>query len=128
MDLAVWGASFLGLALGVLMAFVIGRRLLLPVVEKSSRPDFLARWAIAGLVVSALPSILLAFVAGGTIGGAWGERVFRLAGAPGSGIPLGVGAGIAMVFAVMLLSGTVLSLLIGRLLLGNFEKRPRPRD
>jgi hypothetical protein len=103
-NVAVWAASLLGLVLGASIAFVIGKRLLLPVVEKSSRPDFLARWGIAGLAVSALPSILLAFVVGATLGGAWGE--YLLTGAPWSGVPLGVAAGIAVVLAAVLLGGT----------------------
>lgn len=128
MNAAVWAASLLGLVLGASIAFVIGKALLLPVVEKSSRPDFLARWGIAGLAVSALPSILLAFVVGGTLGGAWGGHLFLLAGGSWSGVALGVGAGIAVVLAAVLLGGTALSLSIGRLLLGHLEKRPQARD
>lgn len=127
MEVVVWGASFLGLALGAVMAFVIGKLLLLPVVEKSSYPAFMARWGIAGLVVSVLPAFFLSFVIGGTFGGSLGERLFFVIGLPWSGVSLGVGIGIAVVFALVLLAGTGLSLLIGRRLLRYLEDKVRSR-
>ncbi len=110
----IWIATMLGLAGGVALSYVGGRLLLQRLVGGSTDVLPIARLALAGGVVALVPALLLSFVVGGTLGGAWGQYLFEHFGLPMSGVPAGLALGIALVFAGVLLGGAAGGALIGR--------------
>jgi RsiW-degrading membrane proteinase PrsW (M82 family) len=119
----VWIATALGLAGGFLLAYALGRALLPRWVGKSGHLSLLVRLAFAGTVVALLPALLLSLVVGGTLGGAWGERVFAWLGFP-SGAPIGLALGVALVFALVVLSGAACGVLLGKALARDRGEQP----
>ena len=113
----IWLAAILGLLAGFLLAYWIGRRLL-PRMVAANRDRMLAIWlALGGAIAMLLPAFFLSFVIGGTLGGALGERVTQPLGLGIAGVPYGLAAGIAVVFAAILLIGAVAGIGVARLIL-----------
>ena len=116
MSFSIWGATIIGLCLGAVVAYLGGRSLLLKLVLTSGAPDVVAKFGVAGIVISFVPALLLAVVVGGTLGSSSGQWLFDVLHMPVSGVPLGLGLGTAAVFAIVLAGGTTASLLAGRAL------------
>jgi len=86
-------------------------------IMRSQDTSLMVRLALAGSVVALLPAFFLSFVVGGTLGGAWGEYFFRQLGLGPVGVPFGLAVGIALVFAVVLLGGAAMGVLLGKAVL-----------
>lgn len=95
-----WLAIGLGIAAGAMLCLWVGKSAIAPLLRRSRRPDLFVKLSLAGAVVSALPALLLAIVVGATLGMPWG--------APGRV------AGVALVFALVLLAGTFTGALLAR--------------
>lgn len=119
---AVWLATAIGLVAGAVLAYRIGSVVLPRAIARSADRLLAARLALAGTVIALLPALLLSFVVGGTLGGAFGEYLFGLLGLRLSGVPAGVALGIALVFALVLLAGAAAGILTVRVL---FHQRHR---
>jgi len=117
MSFSIWGATIIGLCLGAVTAYLGGRSLLLKLVLNSSAPDVMAKFGVAGIIISFVPALLLSVVVGGTLGSSGGSWLFDAAGMPVSGVPLGMGLGIAVVFATVLVGGTAACIFAGRALI-----------
>jgi hypothetical protein len=90
-----WVAAALGLAGGLALAWWIAAAALPRLMERSRRPALLVKLAFGGTVVALLPALLLSIVVGATLAGA---------------------IGVGLVFAVVLLAGTLGGALLARLL------------
>jgi hypothetical protein len=110
----VWIATLVGLAGGVALAYQLGKTLLPRAIAATRHVTLAVRLAIAGTVVALFPAFLLSLVVGGTFGGAWGKRALDGLGFPASGAPIGLALGIAVVFALVLIGGALLGVLIAR--------------
>jgi hypothetical protein len=110
----IWIATALGLGGGVVLAYAIGNAVLPRAVAKSEDMLLFVRLAFAGTVAALLPALFLSIVIGGTLGGAWGERVFGRLGIPLSGVPAGLALGIALVFALVVLGGGASGFFLGK--------------
>lgn len=111
-----WIASALGLVGGVALLVVIAKATVPRMVMGANDRLLLARLALAGALVALLPALVLALVVGATLGGAWGRQLLAPYGLGASGAPLGLALGIALVFAGVVLCGTMAGILLGRLL------------
>jgi hypothetical protein len=108
----VWIATLIGLAGGVVLAYQLGKTLLPRALAQTRHVALAVRLAIAGTAVALVPAFLLSLVVGGTLGGTWGERAFSQIGFPASGAPIGLALGIAIVFALVLVGGALLGILV----------------
>ena len=122
----IWIATIVGLAGGVALAYQLGRLVLPRAIAQSRHVALAVRLAIAGTAVALLPAFLLALVVGGTLGGTWGEQAFGQIGFPESGAPIGLALGIAIVFALVLVGGALLGILVVRAIDSWREWRLRP--
>ncbi len=111
-----WLATALGLVGGVALMVVIAKASVPRMVMGAKDRLLLARLALAGALVALLPALVLALVIGATLGGAWGRQLLAPFGLAASGAPLGLMLGIALVFAGVVLCGTMAGILLGRLL------------
>lgn len=121
----IWIATALGLAGGVVLAYVLGKAVVLRAIAKAEDMRLFVRLAFAGTVVALLPALLLSIVIGGTLGGAWGEHVFGRLGVPLSGVPVGLALGIALVFALVVLAGSGAGILLGKAVVYYRERKVR---
>lgn len=113
----IWLAAIVGVLAGFLLAYWIGRRLL-PMMVAASRDRMLAIWlALGGVVAMLLPALFLSFVIGGTLGGVVGERLSQMLGLGPAGVPLGLAAGISVIFAFILLVSALAGIGIARLIM-----------
>jgi hypothetical protein len=110
----IWMATALGLVGGVVLAYAVGKAVLPRAVARSADMLLFVRLAFAGTVVALLPALFLSLVVGGTLGGAWGERVFDRLGIPLSGAPAGLALGVALVFALVVLGGGASGFCLGK--------------
>lgn len=117
MTFLIWGATIIGLCLGAVSAYIGGRSRLLKLVSQSSAPELMAKFGVAGIIISFVPALLLSVVVGGTLGSSAGIWLFDAIGMPVSGVPLGMGLGIAVVFATVLVGGAAASIFAGRALI-----------
>lgn len=122
----IWIATALGLLGGLALAYALGSAVLPGAVANVEDSLLSVRLAFAGTVVALLPAIFLSLVVGGTFGGAWGEYVFGRIGIPSSGAPFGLAVGVALVFAVVLLSGGAVGIFLGKALVRYRQWRTRP--
>jgi hypothetical protein len=97
-----WLAIGVGLAGGAWLCYWIGQLTLPRLVASSPDPDLLVKLTFGGAAVGLLPALLLSIVVGAPLGMPWG--------------PLGLVAGVAAVFALVLLAGTFAGVLLARLL------------
>ena len=97
-----WIAIGVGLAGGLLLSYHVGKLALPPLVERSRKPGLLIKLSLGGTAIALLPALLLSVAVGGPLGAPWGA--------------LGLVAGVAAVFAVVLLSGTFAGVLLAKLL------------
>jgi len=112
----IWIATLIGLAGGVALAYQLGKLMVPRAIAQTKHVTLSIRLAIAGTVVALLPAFLLSLVVGGTLGSAWGEQALGQLGFPESGAPIGLALGIAGVFALVLIGGAMLGILVGVLL------------
>ena len=97
-----WLAIGLGLAGGALLSLWVTKALLPPLIERSRKRELLIKLSLGGMVVAALPALMLSVVVGATLGMPWG--------APG------MVAGVALVFSLVLLAGTFAGVLLASVL------------
>jgi hypothetical protein len=97
-----WLAIAVGLAGGVLLCVYAGKPILTGLVERSKKPDLLIKLSFGGTVIAALPALLLSIVVGAPLGAGWGA--------------LGMVAGVAGIFTVVLLTGAFAGVLLARYL------------
>ena len=121
----IWIAAALGLLGGLALAYALGSAVLPGVVANVEDSLLFVRLAFAGTVVALLPAIFLSLVVGGTFGGAWGEYIFGRLGFPSSGAPFGLAVGVALMFAVVLLSGGAIGIFLGKALVRYRQWRAR---
>jgi hypothetical protein len=95
-----WLAIGLGLAGGVMLSIWIGKAAIPPLLRRSKRPELFVKLSLGGTLVAALPALLLSIVVGATLGLPWGA--------------VGLVAGVALVFALVLLAGTFAGALLAR--------------
>ncbi len=95
-----WLAIGLGVAAGAMLCLWVGRSAMPRLLRRSRRPDLLIKLSLGGTVVAALPALLLSIVVGATLGMPWGA--------------FGLVAGVALVFALVLLAGTFAGALLSR--------------
>jgi hypothetical protein len=110
----VWMATAIGVGGGFGLTYAVGKFALPHLVLKSRDNLLAARLALAGALVAFLPAIALSFVVGATLGGAWGGYLTGQLGFGATGMPLGLAAGIALVFSGVLLCGMFGGVLIAR--------------
>lgn len=108
----IWIATLIGLVGGVALAYQLGKLVLPRAIARTKHVTLSIRLAIAGIVVALLPALLLSLVVGGTLGSAWGEQALGKLGFPASGAPIGLALGIAAVFALVLIGGALLGILM----------------
>ncbi len=104
----MWLAALLGLCGGILASYAIGKATVARLIERCSDHLLAAKCALAGCLVAMLPAVLLSLTAGTTLGNIWGERTLQSIGMGPGGGALGAAIGVTVVFAVVLLSGTLL--------------------
>ncbi len=108
---------FLGMTLGVFCGLLLGYRLALrisrQISQRSSSPRVVSRGGHVGALASVMPSLYLAYIAGGNLGGSVGAFASDNLGLGDLGIPLGVGVGIALFLGLGLLAGAVLGSVLG---------------
>jgi hypothetical protein len=121
----IWIATALGLGAGVVLAYAVARAALPRAVARAEDALLFVRLAFAGAVVALLPALLLSLVVGGALGAAWGERVFGRFGVPSSGVPVGLALGIALVFALVMLGGGAIGILLGKAVICYRQRRER---
>lgn len=97
-----WVASVLGLAGGLALAITLARALFGRYLR--------LRMVIAGLAAALIPGLVLAIAAGAPLGAALGRQIFRELGLPTSGELFGVASGVAVILALVILSGGALGL------------------
>jgi hypothetical protein len=97
-----WLSIALGLAGGAMLCLWVGKRAIPPLLVRSRRPELLVKLSLGGTAVAALPALLLSIVVGATLGMPWGT--------------VGVVAGVALVFSLVLLAGTFAGVLLARYL------------
>ena len=97
-----WLAIAIGLAGGAYLSFSVGKSALAPLVSRSRKPGLAIKLGFGGAAVAALPAVLLSIVVGATLGAPWG--------------PLGMVAGVALVFALVLLAGFFAGVLVAHYL------------
>jgi hypothetical protein len=97
-----WLAIAVGLAGGRLACYWIGQLTLPRLLARSRNPQLLVKLSLGGTVIAALPAVLLSIVVGATLGMPWGV--------------VGMVMGVAAVFALVLLAGTFLGVILARLL------------
>jgi hypothetical protein len=97
-----WLAIGVGLAGGLLLSYWIGKTVLPPIVQRSRNPDLMIKLAFGGTAVAVVPALLLSVVVGAPLGMRWGA--------------LGLVAGVALVFALVLVAGTFAGVLLARLI------------
>ena len=97
-----WLAIGVGLAGGVLACYQTLALTLPPLVERSRKPELLIKLSWGGTIIALLPALLLSIVIGAPLGAAWGA--------------VGLVAGVAGVFSVVLLLGTFAGVLLARYL------------
>jgi len=124
----IWVASILGLLGGFLLAYWMGKQLL-PKMISAINDRMLAIWLVLrGTIAMLLPAFFLSFVVGGTLGGALGERWSQPLGLGIAGVPLGLASGIAVVFALVLVSGALGGGLVSRALSCGSVRGPLQRS
>jgi hypothetical protein len=96
-------ATAAGLALGLLLAFLIAAPVVRWLSTGCMRPQLVRGAAVFGVILAAGPAFFLAIVVGGNLGGAWGEVALGSA-----GVVVGLGLGAAAVFGVTLAVGACL--------------------
>ncbi|MDX1375799.1 MAG: hypothetical protein R3357_09575 [Burkholderiales bacterium] len=114
---ASWVASAVGLVGGVALMIAVARAAVPRMIMGTKDRIVLVRLALAGTLVALLPALALSLVVGATLGGAWGRQVLAPFGLAASGAPLGLALGVALVFAGVVLAGTVVGILLGKALL-----------
>lgn len=97
-----WLAIGVGLAGGVLVSYLIAKALLPALVAGSRNPDLVIKLSFGGTAVGLVPALLLSIVVGAPLGMRGGT--------------VGLVAGVALVFALVLLAGTFAGALIAKLL------------
>jgi hypothetical protein len=95
-----WLAIAIGLASGAYLFFLVAKSALPPLVNRSRKPELAIKFGFGGAAVAALPAVLLSIVVGATLGTPWGL--------------LGMVAGVALVFALVLLAGVFAGVLGAR--------------
>jgi hypothetical protein len=122
---SAWIATAVGLAGGVALAIALVRAVLPRIAAASPDPLLMVRLAFAGTVVAALPALVLSLVVGATLGGALGRQLSALAGLGATAVPVGQAFGTALVFAVVLLTGTASGVALGKALFYRRQRRAR---
>jgi hypothetical protein len=112
----MWIAAIIGLCGGIIGAYYAGKVSIPPLINGSGDPLLAAKGALAGCFVALLPALLLAFVAGGALGSIWGERLLSAIGIGPGGGAVGLAAGVAIVFDIILLSGVFGGIALARAL------------
>jgi hypothetical protein len=97
-----WLAIGLGLAVGAMLSLRVAQAALPPLLQRSRNRDLLIKLSFGGIVVAALPALMLSVVVGATLGMPWGA--------------VGMVAGVGLVFALVLLAGLFAGVLLARLL------------
>jgi hypothetical protein len=97
-----WLAIAVGLAGGLMLCYWAGKAVLTPLVERSKKPDLLIKLSFGGTIIAALPALLLSIVVGAPLGSGFDA--------------IGIVAGVAVVFAAVLLAGTFAGVLLARYL------------
>ena len=110
----VWTATAVGVFGGLWLSFAAGRAFLPRLVFGCEDSLLAVRFALAGTIVAFVPALLLAFVAGATLGGASGAYLTQKLGFGSTGAPLGVALGIALVLAFVLLSGALAGVCVAK--------------
>ena len=105
-----WLAIGVGLAGGLLACLYWAQRVLPPLVARARHPRLMVKLAFGGTAVMLLPALLLSIAAGAPLGARGGA--------------LGIVAGVAMVFVLVLAAGAAAGVLLARWL-SQVAKRPR---
>jgi len=121
----VWFSTALGLLGGLVLSYVLGKAIVPRLIAKSRHMPILLYLALAGTVIAVLPALFLSLVVGGTLGGAWGERIFDQLGLDSSGAPVGLALGIALVFALVVIAGATIAVFSGKALISYRNRRTR---
>jgi hypothetical protein len=97
-----WLGIAVGLVGGATLCLWIAKNAMPPLLRRTRRPDLLSKLTLAGALIAALPAVMLSIVVGATLGMPWGA--------------FGLVAGVALVFALVLLAGTFAGVLLARYL------------
>lgn len=97
-----WLATAVGLAGGLLACYKIGQVALPRLLARSRNPQLFLKLSLGGTAIAALPAVLLSIVVGAPLGMPWGVA--------------GMVGGVAAMFALVLLSGTLLGVVLATLL------------
>jgi hypothetical protein len=113
---AVVLAMVVGYSAGVLGGYLLFRRITSWLSRSCSKPRLVLLFGAVGGLAAALPAVFLSTVVGGTLGGAYGEVATQALGLGSSGIPLGLGAGLALVMAAVVGVGAFIGAGVARLI------------
>src|SRR5258706_270794 len=86
-------------AIAVVASVVLARRVFSwggEHVRSASEWGVVRAFGIGGMFLGVVPALLLSIVVGGNLGGGWGEALLG----PLAGVPIGLAAGIVVVFSV----------------------------
>jgi len=116
MSYTVFIAVALGLAAGLLVGYRSCKIVSRGLSTASRTPRLIQGCSWAGAFVFLLPSFVLSFVVGGTLGGSWAEAATSAVGLGSFGVPVGLATGVAVVLATGLSLGLILGGLLGKAL------------
>ena len=108
MDYAIDFAIVTGIAGGALGGYFAARSIWRLLARRSTYPRLVAVFVALGCLSAAPIGLLTAFVAGGTLGGGWGDYVLGT-----GGVPIGLAFGIATLLAAGLTVGAAVGGLVG---------------
>ncbi len=103
----------LGLVFGVLISYLLAKETLAYLGKNFGATRFVQACAFVGAIASLWPSLFLAFVVGGNLGGSWGGYVTEKLGLGLLGVPIGLTIGIATVMAICISLGALIGSLVG---------------
>ena len=109
-------AIAIGLFFGAFLGYWSSKTLAFRLSKRSIAPRFVLACSAVGAFLIMLPAFYISFIVGGNLGGGWGEAAGKSMGFGSVGVPIGLGAGIAIVFGSGLAIGALAGGLIGKLL------------
>jgi len=107
---------------GIALAYCCGRALIVRLGGRIAFRDKVGMLGMVGGIVALGPSLFLATVVGGTLGGAYGEVISTSLNLGSAGVPIGLALGLVAVTTFVASCGVLVGAAVGRLI--NALSRP----
>lgn len=118
---------YLPIAIGILGGAFLGywtsRPLAMKLSRNSAAPRLVLWCSAVGALLMALPALFLAIIVGGNLAGAWADATVFGVALASVAVPVGLAAGIAIIFGGGIAVGIVAGCLLGMLLAAALDKR-----